>query len=220
MMGINAMPKIFLVVLLSLACALTGCQSAYYSAMEKMGYHKRDIMVDRVKDAKESQLDAKTQFNSALKELQALLNHDGGDLQIAYEKAKEEYESSRSAANALTSRIDNVENVANALFDEWQDEITQIQKGSLKSASQAKLNLTKASYSTLLISMRRSESKMEPILTAMKDNMLYLKHNLNAAAVGAIKGEFYNLRTDVSSLNREMTQSIKESNRFIASMKQ
>ena len=30
---------------------LASCSSAYYSAMEKVGIHKRDIMVDRVVDA-------------------------------------------------------------------------------------------------------------------------------------------------------------------------
>ena len=34
---------------------LSGCQSAYYGAMEKVGKHKRDIMVDRVSEAKDSQ---------------------------------------------------------------------------------------------------------------------------------------------------------------------
>jgi hypothetical protein len=68
--------------------------------------------------------------------------------------------------------------------------------------------------------MRRVEAKMPPILTAMKDNMLYLKHNLNAQAIGAIKGEFANLQTDMSSLINEMNQSITESNKFIASMEQ
>jgi hypothetical protein len=54
---------------------LGGCQSAYYGAMERVGYHKRDIMVSRVKDAKESQEEAQQQFSSALEEMQTLLNY-------------------------------------------------------------------------------------------------------------------------------------------------
>ncbi|QSX40673.1 DUF2959 domain-containing protein [Shewanella cyperi] len=206
---------------LTLACSLmllSGCQSAYYGAMEKVGYHKRDIMVDRVKDAKESQEEAQKQFNSALEEMQALLGHSGGDLERAYSKAKDEYDASLEAAEQVSSRIDKVEDVAEALFEEWQNEIGEISSANLRSKSQAKLRETKRSYETMVRSMRRAESKMPPVLTAMKDNMLYLKHNLNAQTLGAIKGEFGNLKRDITGLIKEMKKSIAESNKFIAAM--
>ncbi|GAB1070874.1 MAG: DUF2959 domain-containing protein [Shewanella algae] len=212
------MNKILTTTLVSLGLLLGGCQSAYYGAMEKVGYHKRDIMVDRVKDAKESQQEAQEQFSSALEEMQALLNHDGGDLEKAYNKAKDEYELAQEAADDVSNRINKVEDVAEALFDEWQGEIGEISKASLRSKSQAKLKETRRSYEQLIRSMRRAESKMPPILTSMKDNMLYLKHNLNAQTIGAIKGEFASLQSDISGLIKEMNKSIDESNRFIAAM--
>jgi len=204
--------------LIAACLLLSGCQSAYYGAMEKVGYHKRDIMVDRVKDAKESQEDAQKEFSSALEEMQALLNHDGGNLEKAYNKAKDEYESAQSAADNVSNRIKKVEDVAEALFDEWQDEIGEISKASLRRNSEAKLKETRRAYEQLIKSMHRAESKMPPILTAMKDNMLYLKHNLNAQAIGAIKGEFASLQTDISGLIKEMNKSINESNKFIESL--
>lgn len=186
--------------------------------MEKVGYHKRDIMVDRVKAAKESQEDAQKEFSSALEEMQALLNHNGGNLEKAYNKAKDEYESAQSAADDVSNRINKVEDVAEALFDEWQAEIGEISKASLRRNSETKLKETRRSYEQLIKTMRRAESKMPPILTAMKDNMLYLKHNLNAQAIGAIKGEFANLQTDISGLIKEMNKSINESTRFIEAL--
>lgn len=204
--------------LMAATLLLTGCQSAYYGAMEKVGYHKRDIMVDRVKAAKESQEDAQKEFSSALEEMQALLNHNGGNLEKAYNKAKDEYESAQSAADDVSNRINKVEDVAEALFDEWQTEIGEISKASLRRNSETKLKETRRSYEQLIKTMRRAESKMPPILTAMKDNMLYLKHNLNAQAIGAIKGEFANLQTDISGLIKEMNKSINESTRFIEAL--
>lgn len=204
--------------LMAATLLLTGCQSAYYGAMEKVGYHKRDIMVDRVKAAKESQEDAQKEFSSALEEMQALLNHDGGNLEKAYNKAKDEYESAQSAADDVSNRINKVEDVAEALFDEWQAEIGEISKASLRRNSETKLKETRRSYQQLMKTMRRAESKMPPILTAMKDNMLYLKHNLNAQAIGAIKGEFASLQTDISVLIKEMNKSINESTKFIEAL--
>ena len=60
--------------------ALSGCQSAYYAAWEKVGVEKRDILVDRVENAKESQEDAQEQFSSALEAFSAAVAFDGGEL--------------------------------------------------------------------------------------------------------------------------------------------
>ncbi|AVI66163.1 DUF2959 domain-containing protein [Shewanella sp. NKUCC05_KAH] len=204
--------------LIATSLLLSGCQSAYYGAMEKVGYHKRDIMVDRVKDAKKSQQDAQKEFSSALEEMQALLNYSDGNLEKAYSRAKDEYESAQSAADNVSNRINKVEDVAEALFDEWQNEISEISKANLRRNSEAKLKETRRAYEQLIKSMRRAESKMPPILTAMKDNMLYLKHNLNAQAIGAIKSEFASLQTDISALIKEMNTSINESSKFIEAL--
>lgn len=204
--------------LIATSLLLSGCQSAYYGAMEKVGYHKRDIMVDRVKDAKKSQQDAQKEFSSALEEMQALLNYSDGNLEKAYSRAKDEYESAQSAADNVSNRINKVEDVAEALFDEWQNEISEISKANLRRNSEAKLKETRRAYEQLIKSMRRAESKMPPILTAMKDNMLYLKHNLNAQAIGAIKSEFTSLQTDISGLIKEMNTSINESSKFIEAL--
>src|SRR5439155_19807226 len=45
---------------------LTSCQTAYYAAMETLGYPKRDLLVSRVQQARDSQQAAKEQLQSAL----------------------------------------------------------------------------------------------------------------------------------------------------------
>ncbi|MGL4473831.1 MAG: DUF2959 domain-containing protein [Shewanella sp.] len=199
--------------------SLVGCQSAYYGAMEKVGYQKRDIMVDRVEAANEAQHDAKQEFSSALAEMQSLLQHDGRNLQQAYEKASDEYESAQSAADEVTNRINKVRDVAEALFEEWKLEIGQISNPNLRRSSEEKLRETRDYYKQMLSSMRRAESKMKPVLVTMKDNMLFLKHNLNAQAIGAIQGEFSSLQANISNLIEDMNQSIAASDQFIKNIK-
>lgn len=208
-----------LVVVLMIAM-LSGCQSAYYSAWETFGIEKRDILVDRVESAKDSQEDAQQQFVSALDELSQLINFDGGELNDVYQSLKSEYESSQSAATRVSDRINKVETVAEDLFDEWQQELTLYKSENLRRDSQRKLRETQRQYNSLLTAMRTSESRMKPVLDALQDNMLYLKHNLNANAIGALKGELTTIQRDVERLIEEMNQSIKASNAFIAKMKQ
>lgn len=205
-------------VILSLMLMLSGCQSAYYSAMEKVGVHKRDILIDRVEETKDSQQESQEEFQSALERLTTLINFDGGELQDAYNQLNDDYESSLAAANEVSSNINKVEDVADALFDEWSDELEQYKSASLKRQSSKKLAATQRQFSQLLRSMRSAESKMEPVLSSLQDNVLYLKHNLNAQAVAAIKGEFTNLKRDIQLLMNDMNKSIEDSNKFIEQM--
>ena len=207
------MKKLFLSFLL--LTFLTGCQSAYYSAMEQVGVHKRDILVDRVDSAKESQEEAQEQFKSALEQYKAVVNFDGGELEAMYNRLEGEYEDSKSAAESVTKHIDSVQDVAEALFEEWQEELAQYSNASLRRQSERQLRDTKRRYKSLISSMRKAERRMEPVLVALNDNVLYLKHNLNARAIGALKGELNAIRQDVDVLIRDMQTAINESNRFI-----
>jgi len=195
--------------------ALASCSTAYYSAMEKVGIHKRDIMVDRVGEAKESQQEAQEQFKSALAEMTALINFDGGDLEEQYNEIQEQYEDSKEAADLVSLRISKIEDVSEALFDEWQDEIEEISSANLKRQSTSKLKETQRRYKTLIKSMHKAESKMAPVLSALKDNSLFLKHNLNAKAVGALQGEIVSIQKDVAVLIKDMNAAIEQSQKFI-----
>ena len=198
---------------------LGGCQSAYYAAWEKLGVEKRDILVDRVEDARESQEDAQEQFSSALEQFSTLINFDGGELQDVYESLNDEFESSKAAAEAVSARIDGVENVAEALFEEWQLELEKYSNANLRRDSERQLKETQRRYTSLLRSMRNVERSMDPVLTALQDNVLYLKHNLNANAVGALQGELKEIRQDVDRLIKEMNAAIAQSDAFIKTIK-
>jgi len=212
----NTVIKISLFFLL---LSVIGCQSAYYSAMEKVGKHKRDILIDRVESATDSQQDAKKEFKDALTQLSTLINFDGGELQQQYEISSEHFHSSMNAAEEVTARIDAIENVAEALFDEWQNELEQFSNQSLKRQSQSRYKETQRRYTSLMKSMRTTEKRMQPILNALKDNMLYLKHNLNARAIGELKSEYKLIKQDVERLINEMNNSISKSQTFIQTLK-
>jgi hypothetical protein len=188
--------------------------------MEKVGIHKRDIMVDRVGEAKESQQEAQEQFKSALAEMTALINFDGGDLEDQYNEIQDQYEDSKAAAELVSLRIEKIEDVSEALFDEWQYEIEEISSSNLKRQSTAKLRETQRRYKTLIKSMHKAESKMAPVLSALKDNSLFLKHNLNAQAVGALQGEIVSIKKDVAILINDMNAAIEQSQKFIDMLEQ
>jgi len=205
-----------IIVLLSLAA----CQSTYYNAMESVGIHKRDIMVDRIEDVAEAQTDAKQQFSSALEHFSSIVKVPPTELSDAYEQLNDQYQDSLAAANEISQRIDSVADVSEALFAEWQDELDQYSSASLRRSSQQKLSDTRLKYKRLMQAMRRSEASMEPVLLAMNDQVLYLKHNLNATAISALKNERETIKTDVAKLNQRMQVSINEAQAFVDMLQQ
>jgi hypothetical protein len=207
-----------LLLVLMLGLGISGCSGTYYNAMEKAGYHKRDILVSRVEKARDSQEEAQEQFTSALAQFGSVVKIDDSNLKSAYEKLNAEYEDSEEAAEDVSDRIDNVESVSKALFREWEEELELFQNKSLRATSEKKFKATQQRYSQMIATMHKAEASMDPVLKTFRDNVLFLKHNLNAQAIGALRGEFSSLSADIDQLIGKMNTSIESSNKFIAEM--
>jgi hypothetical protein len=210
--------RLLLIIFLCLP-GLGGCSSTYYSAMEKMGVHKRDIMIDRVGAARDAQHEAKEQFQSALEEFTSIVSVKDSDLEKHYRILNAQYTASKDKADAVRKRIASVEAVSGALFDEWEKELQQYSSEALRRDSARKLKETKEQYRQLINAMKRAEAKIQPVLAVFSDQVLYLKHNLNARAIAALKGELVDLEGNVGQLVREMEASIKEADQFISGLR-
>ncbi len=210
-------PSIPPIVLLLAAGSLLlcACSGTYYNAMEKIGVHKRDILVDRVERARDSQADAQEQFKNALEEFASVVELKESDLKVAYDRLNSAYEESDRAAGEVSERINKVEAVAQALFDEWTDELNLYQNPELRRSSQQQLTRTRSRYRSMLAVMHKAEKSMTPVLSTFRDNVLFLKHNLNAQAIGSLRYEFTNLEQRINRLIQEMNTAIESSNTFI-----
>lgn len=208
------------VLLLLASTGLAGCQSAYYAAAEKVGFAKRDILVSRVESARDSQQDAKEEITDALAEFRKVVAVQGGELEKRYDALSAQLGDSERAANEVRDRVDAVEDVAEALFKEWHEELGQYSDASLRAKSDRQLRATRARYDQLMTAMRRAEGKLEPALRPLRDQVLYLKHNLNAQAIAGLKGEVAQVDAQVTQLVAELDRAIAEADRFIRELEQ
>lgn len=203
---------------LSAAAPLAGCSSIYYSAWEMVGKEKRDLLRSSLSSMVDDQKEAGQTFTTALDRVKALTGFQGGNLEAEYDKLKGAYDDAKSSADAIDSRIKDIEDVAGDLFEEWEKEIGQMQSAELKSSSRQKLGETKARYDRAHASMVESRSKMEPALGLLNDHVLYLKHNLNAAAVGSLTESMAGIEKSVAALQTSLEASIREAQGFLATM--
>lgn len=213
------MRRLLFVSCLGAAGLLAGCSSTYYGAMEKFGIAKREILADRVQKTQEAQKQAKQQFADALQHFIAVTKADGGDLQKKYDELNRDYTRSEARAKEVRERIAAVEDVADALFREWKQELGQYSSTAMRTDSQRQLDTTRRRYDSLLTLMRRAADRMEPVLATFRDQVLYLKHNLNARALAQLDSTHKSLEADITRLISEMEISIREAENFIKDLK-
>jgi hypothetical protein len=206
------------VLLVSAGLGLVACDRVYYSTMKRFGMEKRDILVDRVKDAQKAQTEAKEEFQTALERFKTVIEVEDSSLERKYQTLSKELERSEDRANAVHDRIKSVRDVSDDLFKEWQKELGKYSDRTLRAESERDLRETRRRADTLIASMTRAEKRIAPVLTPLRDRVLFLKHNLNARAIGALGKELSTMRGDVDSLVADLGAAIKEADAFIKEM--
>ncbi|MDD4025481.1 MAG: DUF2959 domain-containing protein [Kiritimatiellae bacterium] len=202
----------------ALLLGFCGCGTIYYGTMEKLGVHKRDIMVDRVQAARDTQNEAKAQFLTAMEQFKSVVNFKGGDLEAEYKKLSATLQKSEAKADDVRDRIRSVEDVSEALFIEWRSELKQYSSDSLRQSSQRKYDTTKGKYEGLIGAMKKAESKLEPALVPLRDQVLFMKHNLNAKAIAGLGDELVSVQANVDTLVRDIEAAVNQADAFIESL--
>ncbi len=213
--------RVLVVVVLLGGCgSLAGCDRLYYGAMRKVGLEKRDILVKRVKEARESQVKAQAEFKTALERLQENVDVDRGELEKTYDRLNGQLERSEDRARDVRERIQGVRDVSKDLFKEWQDELGKYSDRGLRAESERELRETRRRTDALIASMSRVEKRIDPVLRPLRDRVLFLKHNLNARALGAIAKELTAVSADVDALVADMQTAIGEADAYLKAMEQ
>lgn len=203
-----------------LLVALTsGCQTLYNTTLEKVfGMEKRQIFKKSVEDVSASQKKAQETFKDSITRLKELYNFNGGNLEVVYNRLKASHDDSQNQANKVHERIQNMDGVAKSMFSEWDKEIKTFSNPAFAENSRRQWTETKAKYALLNKSVKESEANMKPVLKQLNDHVLYLKHNLNASSLGALKGESSSIQNEIEGLIQRMNGSIKEADAFIQTL--
>jgi gas vesicle protein len=211
--------RISILIATIVVTATIGCQTTYYSVWEKLGKEKRHLLKDNVEAAQSEQEKASEEFKDALTRVKEIYGFQGGDLEAMYNKLSKDYEACEDRADTVQGRIDKVERIAADLFEEWENEINEMTNVTFKANSRESLQATKRRYARLNKAMVKAQSRMEPALRHLRDYVLYLKHNLNAQAIGALGREVHDIEGEVEILIADIADSVKEAEDFLKTLK-
>jgi hypothetical protein len=206
------------VMLVGSALALPACDSLYYKTMRKFGMEKRDILVKRVREAREAQQEGKEEFRSALDRFKSVVETEGSSLEDKYNDLNKQLERSEDRARKIHDKVKSVKDVASDLFKEWEKELGQYSDRALRAESERELKETRRRAQAVIVAMEKADKRVDPVLQPLRDRVLFLKHNLHASAIGALDRELVALRTNVDALVVDLESSIAEAETFIAQM--
>lgn len=198
---------------------VVSCSTVYYNVWEALGKEKRDLLKSNVLKVKEDQDEVQEEFRDTLEKVRSKYKLNGGNLEKIYDQLNGDYEDAKAKSDTLTKRINKVEEIAEDLFEEWEQEAKQITNTTYRRDSLNKRRATMRKFKGMHRAMRRVESSLQPVLTKLKDQVLYLKHNLNAQAIGAFKVEFEKIAREINSLSGQIKKSSRAADDFIANMK-
>ena len=210
-----------LISVVAATLALPACGTVdrvYYGTMERLGYEKRDLLVDQVQDTREQQEDTKEQFASTLDRFRASYDFDGGDVEDTFDDLRDSYEASAEEAERLRGEIAEVKEIGDDLFAEWDDEIDQQTVPEYERRMEELRDATQRSYNQMVEKMDAAAEKMDPVLERFNGQVLMLKSSLNARAIASLQTEADDLVDEVEALIREMNESIAEADEFISQM--
>lgn len=192
-------------------------RNVYYQGRESLlGHHKRDIVVVQVDQACESLKESRDQFVDALEKFKSIVKMDGSSLEQRYQQLRRRYELCRGKADQVSQRIEAIEVVSEDLFAEWEAELELYTNRALRARSQQQLKKSRQQYQRLLKTLQTAQLRMQPVLAAFQDQVLFLKHNLNAHAIAALRHEFVEIGVDISRLIEVMEKTIREAGDFVS----
>ncbi len=193
-------------------------RTVYYSARESIGEHKRDIVVYQVEQTCISLNETRNEFEDALERFKNLVCVNETSLEHRYNLLNRQYLFCRSKSDTVSARIRAIEEVSEALFVEWENELHEYTNRTLRNSSKQQLKAARQNYARLIKAMHSAESKIQPVLAAFKDQVLHLKHNLNARAIAALQHELIEISIDISQLIYAMEQTIAEASHFVSAL--
>lgn len=211
--------RVALAALLAVTFIASGCTTVKYSALEKVGIHKRDILVDRVEDARDAQVETRDDVVTAYEELAALIGHDGGGLEEKYSRLKKAVDRSREATDDLDEHLASIDRVSADLFKEWQSELELYSSASLRADQERKLALARRQFTAMRSRMQTARERVDPVMAVLNDNVLFLKHSLNAQALTALRGQAAAIEAQVTTLIEDMQSAIEDADAFINSLR-
>lgn len=192
---------------------LTGCSGGAYKSS---GQYKRDILLERVGKTSKCHEEAKKQFEGVLANYSKLVDASDTDqdLRVEYNNLAKSIKKASSVVKDLARKIKNIEKIGKPMFRDWEDELDEYGNETIRRSSEVNLDATRSEYLKVVHTIKDTKVKVEKVLKALNDQMLFLNQNLSLRTLESFKKEVTSLKEEVGELITQLDLAIDETQKF------
>jgi hypothetical protein len=200
------------------AVAVVAVFGARASAQDA-GVKQVEQLTKKCKGTVEAITNTKTQLQKTTDVYNGLLAEDAKDRKDLYKKLQQEMATTDKRRAEIAVRAGEMNTEADTLFKGWADSTAAISDAALRKRSEDRLTKTKASYAQIGTVGQKATDLYGPVMKALQDQVTFLGHDLNPAAIASLKPNAVKLNTSVSELVKRIDDTISTADTTCAALR-
>jgi hypothetical protein len=163
--------------------------------------------------------DARLQLTKTLDVYNSLMADDAKDRKKLYNNLQKEMANTEKRRAKIREESAKMGQAANTLFGQWANSAAAIESPDLRQKSEDRLEATKASYAEIGTVAGKAAEVYEPFMKALQDQVTFLGHDLNAAAIASLEPEAAKINEQARKLIKGIDDTITTANKNIGALR-
>lgn len=201
----------------ALAGRIAGAQAIFGSDPE--GLKRTDSLIKKAEDLVKETTSAREQIGKTLDTYNSIFAADTKDVRKAYKAVEGEMGKTEKKREDVRKNLDAMKVEADAYFASWKESLQQIGNPDLRKKSETRMGETRAKFDGILGTIGEARQAYEPFITSMKDQWVYLGHDLNPSGISSLKPEHDKLNAQGKELFGKIDASTKKATEYINSLR-
>lgn len=203
--------------LLSVVLLLTASVSS--PSFGQSGEKQIDKLVDRAGDTIAAIRAARRQVSTTVSDYNQILDGEAEDNRAAYKKLQKALKKSEKSAAAVGAQAEKMDLAASDYFAGWEASLSEITSDDMRTRSEERMKETRERYDGILQAGRQAGEAFRPFVTQLKDQIVFLGHDLNPAAIEDLQDDAEKLNSQAKEVFSRVDETMRTALRYMASLK-
>lgn len=202
-----------------LLLVLPGIAHAQIFGSDPESLKRTDKLIEGAENLIKEAVKARNEIEKTLTSYNALFAGDVQDVRKAYKDVEKGLESTEKQRDEVKKRVDSMKVEADAYFASWNESLQQIGSDNLRKRSEDRMNETKSHFNGVLAAVADARGAYEPFAANLKDQWVYLGHDLNADGIASLKPDADELNSKARNLFKSIDDGMKKADEYVESLK-
>jgi len=190
------------------------------AASAQEGVKQTETLIKKGEQTVKAMTEAKVQLEKTLANYNTIVDGKAADPKASYKDLGKAVKDTEDRVAAVTKSKEEMDAEAGTLFASWKVSTDAIGSPDLKKKSQDRLDETQARYGKIATAGKDARGEYDAFLTGLKDQITFLGHDLNPAAMASLKPEAAKLNDKAKTMFGKIDAAAAAANSSIDGMRQ